>query len=260
LTLSRITSAFIFGIFIIYLIIYSSNYAFSFFFTALWFVAIWEWSGLAFDIFYKKLLFNLLMDLLLVLSIFFSTYDIYITTYFSLIPWILFFMSFYFYPFNINSLSIILLGPFLLFPSLFIIIYLHQLSTSYLLFLFLMVWANDVGSYFFGKLIGRVKLAPIISPNKTWEGAIGGFIFTLIASLILSLYFTLPILNFIILSSIISISSVIGDLSISMLKRNRGLKDTGIFLPSHGGILDRLDSTLAASVFFFIGLNFSGMI
>ena len=140
------------------------------------------------------------------------------------------------------------------------IIYLHELSAIYLLFLFIMVWANDVGSYFFGKLIGRIKLAPTISPNKTWEGAIGGFIFTLIASLILALFFPLPLLTSIIFSSIVSISSVLGDLSISMLKRNRGLKDTGVFLPSHGGILDRLDSTLAASIFFFIGLNFSGMI
>ena len=260
MTLSRIISAFIFGIFIIALIIYSSTFVFCFFFTALWLIAIWEWSGLAFDIFYKKLLFNLFMALFLLLSIFFNTYDIYIAAYFAFIFWILFFISFYFYPFHINSIVIALLCPFLLFPSLFIIIYLHELSAIYLLFLFIMVWANDVGSYFFGKLIGRIKLAPTISPNKTWEGAIGGFIFTLIASLILALFFPLPLLTSIIFSSIVSISSVLGDLSISMLKRNRGLKDTGVFLPSHGGILDRLDSTLAASIFFFIGLNFSGMI
>ena len=111
-----------------------------------------------------------------------------------------------------------------------------------------------------GKTIGKVKLACVISPNKTWEGAIGGSILALFVTFLSAIIFSLPLDIFIFLSLIVTFSSIIGDLFISMLKRNSGMKDTGNLLPSHGGILDRIDSILASSVFFFVGLDISGIL
>jgi len=126
-----------------------------------------------------------------------------------------------------------------------------------ILLLLIIIWAADVGAYFTGKFIGRTKLAQVISPNKTWEGAIGGVVLACAAALLLSHY--TPGLeaatgSLIILVAVTVLTSVGGDLFISMHKRTMKMKDSGKIFPGHGGILDRFDSLLAGVPFFALGL------
>ncbi len=113
-----------------------------------------------------------------------------------------------------------------------------------------LVWAMDVGGYFFGKRFGRRKLSPQISPNKSWEGFWGGALLALLVALVAA-NVVLPLQGvdmgvFAALGVAVSMISVLGDLAESMFKRQAGIKDSGALLPGHGGLLDRLDSTYAA--------------
>lgn len=113
-----------------------------------------------------------------------------------------------------------------------------------------LVWAMDVGGYFFGKQFGRHKLSPQISPNKSWEGFWGGALLAALVAIVAA-FFVLPLRGtpiwiFAALGVVVSMISVLGDLAESMFKRQAGIKDSGALLPGHGGLLDRLDSTYAA--------------
>lgn len=125
---------------------------------------------------------------------------------------------------------------------------------SFVVFLLLLIiWASDVGAYFAGKQFGRRKLAPTISPNKTWEGVYGGIALAIAASFLWSEYISglhIPMLALFTLSVLTTLTSVGGDLFISIHKRTVGMKDTGTIFPGHGGVLDRYDSLLAGAPFF----------
>lgn len=103
-----------------------------------------------------------------------------------------------------------------------------------------LVWACDSGAYFAGRFIGGPKLAPAISPSKTWSGLIGGICTALLSALVLRALFGLPI-ELVIATPVLAIVSQLGDLFESSLKRRAGLKDSGTILPGHGGFMDRLD-------------------
>ena len=121
-----------------------------------------------------------------------------------------------------------------------------------------LVWIADIGAYFSGKKFGKNKLSPNISPGKTKEGLIGAVIATSLYTLLVSYYFDLDTERaalLILLSVIVTFISVSGDLYISFLKREAGLKDSGDILPGHGGMLDRVDSVLAAMPVFIVGFN-----
>jgi len=121
-----------------------------------------------------------------------------------------------------------------------------------------LVWIADIGAYFSGKKFGKNKLAPHISPGKTKEGLVGAVLATSVYTLLASYYFELDTdraVLLIMLSIILTFISVSGDLYISLLKREAGLKDSGNILPGHGGILDRIDSVLAAMPVFLLGFN-----
>lgn len=125
-----------------------------------------------------------------------------------------------------------------------------------ILFLMMMIWAADIGAYFAGRHFGGRKLAPQVSPGKTWAGVYGGLLSALIFSLLFVYSFTLIPLDavssgLLLVVALLTVSiSVVGDLTESMLKRNAGVKDSGKLLPGHGGVLDRIDSLLAALPFF----------
>jgi len=119
--------------------------------------------------------------------------------------------------------------------------------------LLLVIWASDVGAYFAGKQFGRHKLAPVISPKKTWEGVYGGMLLALAAAFLWSDFIAdlgIPAVSLLIMTALASLASIGGDLFISIHKRTVGLKDTGTIFPGHGGILDRYDSLLAGAPFF----------
>ncbi|MDP2453030.1 MULTISPECIES: phosphatidate cytidylyltransferase [unclassified Kaistella] len=109
-------------------------------------------------------------------------------------------------------------------------------------FLFVLIWSSDSFAYFTGKFLGKHKMAPKISPKKTWEGFAGGVFFTIILGYFIEQYYPDLRGNYIIVGLLVSIFGPLGDLVESQLKRNFGVKDSGNVIPGHGGILDRLDS------------------
>lgn len=122
--------------------------------------------------------------------------------------------------------------------------------------LFAIIWSSDVFAYLVGSMIGKTRLFERISPNKSWEGSIGGLVFALLAAYILSLiYADLTLVQWMVMALIIVVTGSIGDLVESMLKRIAGVKDTGTLLPGHGGVLDRFDATIFATPFVFVYIN-----
>ena len=117
------------------------------------------------------------------------------------------------------------------------------------LFLFLVVWASDIGAYMAGRAFGGPKLAPAISPNKTWSGAVGGLVSALIVGGGCALAFTpaASVLAIAVVVTLVSVASILGDLLESAIKRHFKVKDTSSLIPGHGGLLDRLDGVLAAA-------------
>jgi phosphatidate cytidylyltransferase len=121
-----------------------------------------------------------------------------------------------------------------------------HLSTKLLAFFFLIGMGADVGAYYVGKNFGKRKLIPKVSPNKTWEGAIGGLILSSIFAAAASLWFfpELPVKFSIPLAIVLTVIGILGDLAESAMKRGSNVKDAASILPGHGGLLDRLDSLL----------------
>ena len=140
----------------------------------------------------------------------------------------------------------VLIGALVLLPAWLALIQLRHIGWLTLLVVMALVWLVDSVAYFTGRAWGRNKLAPAISPGKTWEGAIGGGLAVVICGVALAGYLPAriagnPILLILLLLGLAAIS-IIGDLFESMLKRQAGLKDSSNLLPGHGGILDRIDS------------------
>ena len=131
-------------------------------------------------------------------------------------------------------------------------------SNSYnpfpILLIFILIWISDTMSYFFGSYFGNTKMGIKVSPNKTWEGFIGGFICSLIFSIVSFSYIQeiYPFWKTISLGILIPIFGLIGDIYQSKLKRMAGVKDSGSLLPGHGGIFDRLDSAMGVSYVSFL--------
>ena len=124
-------------------------------------------------------------------------------------------------------------------------------------FVFLLIfstWASDTFAFAVGKMMGKVKLCPAISPGKTREGAIGGFVGTLAVAIIFSLIFKFSVLHALAIGVIIGIMAPLGDLVESILKRVCGVKDSGNIIPGHGGVLDRFDSLLFAAPAMYVYL------
>lgn len=128
------------------------------------------------------------------------------------------------------------------------------------LWLLLLVFAADIGAFFAGRRWGRHKLAPRVSPGKTWEGAAGGLGAVALVAMAGSLHFGIPVAIGVLFGCAVGIFSIIGDLTESMFKRAAGLKDSGSLLPGHGGVLDRIDSVTAAAPLYALGLFGSGVI
>ncbi|HEY8220281.1 MAG TPA: phosphatidate cytidylyltransferase [Methylobacter sp.] len=125
------------------------------------------------------------------------------------------------------------------------------------LYFLVLIWAADITAYFAGKKFGKTQLAPDISPGKTVQGMYGALIAGGVCAIVLSLIYGFPWMvasDFVMLSVLTVLVSIYGDLFFSVVKRQRGVKDTGSILPGHGGILDRIDSLIAAIPFFYAGI------
>ena len=134
--------------------------------------------------------------------------------------------------------------------------YKDAFSPKLLLGSFIIVWVNDTFAYLIGKNFGKQKLFPSISPKKTVEGFLGGLLFSCIASYFIATFTeTLSFNNWLILAVIISVIGTIGDLIESKFKRQANVKDSGVIMPGHGGLLDRFDSIILAAPFIYLFLR-----
>ncbi len=165
---------------------------------------------------------------------------------------------------SLTGISGLLVGAVVLFPTWLAMVQLRTLGAGVLLGIFAVVWMADVAAYFSGKKFGKHKLAPSISPGKTWEGAIGAGVGVLIYGLVIRQVFSLELMSlplWILASLGVTAISIIGDLYESLLKRKAGIKDSSNILPGHGGVLDRIDSLTSTlpvvALFWLVMTNFS---
>lgn len=150
-----------------------------------------------------------------------------------------------------------ILGMLVLAIAWYALSHLNAQSVGYVLYIIGLVAVADIGAYFTGKRLGKVKLAPELSPGKTREGAYGALVLGSVWAIVGALVFQLSMgqsLAFVLLSLVVVVMSIAGDLFESMVKREAGVKDSGQILPGHGGILDRIDGLLAALPIFTLGL------
>ena len=154
----------------------------------------------------------------------------------------------------------LLMGLLVLIPTWVALVYVRQQEAGawLVLLLMLIVAMADSGGYFAGKRFGKHKLAPAVSPGKTWEGFSGGLIANCLLATVLSVSLEVDLLLMLVLVVPTSLISVLGDLLESMLKRHAGIKDSGVILPGHGGILDRVDGVTAAAPVFALALLGTG--
>lgn len=159
----------------------------------------------------------------------------------------------------LNSKSVIgVMGILTIVPCWLALNYLRaeEYGLYIILFIFALIWGADTVAYFVGRKWGKTKLAPLVSPGKSVQGAVGALIYAAVLTIIAGLFTdTIPIVLFsaVMLSVVTVVFSIVGDLFESMLKREVGLKDSGAILPGHGGLLDRIDSLTAAAPVYVFG-------
>ncbi|RDI41802.1 phosphatidate cytidylyltransferase [Aquicella lusitana] len=235
--------------------------AFCFLTAVITLAAAWEWSHLIqIKTFPGQVFYFFLIGLLLLVALLIPAPAIFLLAF---TWWLLAVLLIYFYPrgrerWGHSRFLRGLMGCFVLVPCWAAInfIRIQQDGIYILLFLFVLIWGADSSAYFAGKQWGKHKLAPLVSPGKTIEGLIGAIIFTLLvagAALWLTATPQYLWLWSVALSLLTVLFSVVGDLFESMLKRLADLKDSGTFLPGHGGLLDRIDSLTAAAPVFSLG-------
>ena len=154
----------------------------------------------------------------------------------------------------------LLAGAFVLFPAWIALVSIHEREPHghwWTLLALVIVWAADIGAYFSGRTFGKRKLAPQISPGKTWAGAYGalvaGVLVTLLGGWLLDVRGA-PLLGLAVLALLTVAASIVGDLIESLMKRHAQVKDSGTLIPGHGGLMDRLDSVFAALPVFAAGM------
>lgn len=219
-------------------------------------VGVWEWSGfLGMKSNVGRYVYVAIIAALMALAV--SVFDVY--TYqvlqVAFLWWFVAFIWTFFFPTPIPAAIRWICGALVLVPLYVALLALYKLSPQFLLFSLIIVWAADMGAYFAGKQFGRVKLAPAISPGKTWEGVLGGIAMVAALSLAWAHYADLQVSVVLPFCLAVGALSVVGDLTVSMFKRTAGVKDSGSLFPGHGGALDRVDSVAAAAPLFALGLN-----
>jgi phosphatidate cytidylyltransferase len=174
----------------------------------------------------------------------------------SALAWIIF------APHRVAPWSAGLAGVLALVPAWLALVRLLDLphGAQWVLFTLLLVWGADIGAYFAGHRFGRIRLAPEVSPGKTWEGVLGGMALSAVVAVAGSAWFALPLYSFVPLCLAAVAFSIVGDLTESLLKRFAGVKDSGTLFPGHGGVMDRIDSVTGAAPVLFFGLTMLGVI
>ena len=270
----RIMTALVLLPVVVLLILYLPTPAFALLWAVVLNLAAWEWSALArLSSSVSRIIWLLLIDVALLAL--WSNIDIHsITDMVTLLAagfWVLVIVSLLFdLTHRMEGLSStayravsMVTGLFVIVPAWQALVLLHKSQTSSVLLVFCLVWAADSGAYFAGRRFGKRKLAPSISPGKSWEGVIGGLLLSLILVYAWSVMAGMPQAEqkaFIIIAMIAVMVSIYGDLLESVFKRVSGIKDSGQLLPGHGGAMDRLDSITAAGPIFVAGYLIKDML
>ena len=215
----------------------------------------------------KQMLYKILFSILLIVSVYccWIFYDVWFWTAMGM--WCLVVIAMMTFPRSQKLWghpSIVAVVCLILLPLVFVSmsrIYIAPQGQDWMIYLLFLVWATDTGGYFIGKRWGKHRLIPQVSPGKTVEGTLGGFFLAMFVAGIGRFWFAPSVglnhgLTWFVFAGVVFGIAVLGDLLISMLKRRVQLKDTGSLIPGHGGVLDRLDSLIAAAPFFYAGLHF----
>lgn len=174
--------------------------------------------------------------------------------------WFVAFIWTMFFPTPIPLFVRVIVGVLVLVPMFLALIVLYRIGPLFLLSALLIVWAADAGAFFAGKQFGRVKLAPSISPGKTWEGVLGGLLAVALLAVAVAQWSDTSLAVLLPFCLAVAALSIVGDLTVSMFKRTAGVKDSGTLFPGHGGVLDRVDSVAAAAPLFVLGLRWLDLV
>ena len=219
----------------------------------------WEWSaflghsGSAVRVAYVAIIAALLAAVTLLDVSVVRVFQLALAWWLAALGWI------FFFPTPIPAVVRWISGALVLVPLYLAMILLYQAAPELLLVALLIVWVADTGAFFAGKFLGRVKLAPDISPGKTWEGVIGGLAAVVVLVLLRTTWADTDLAVMIPFCLAVASLSIVGDLTVSMFKRTAGLKDSGSLFPGHGGVLDRIDSISAAAPLFALGVSWVGL-
>lgn len=248
-------------------------------------VSAWEWAGLSGFVHWKQRLIYVALFLGVVITVQYLTHIAYVplTIDVAALPdlaptavlmqaavvfWLFALLAIITYPGSERiwgyRITRALLGPLLLLPAWAGVVLLKQQHPGGLLVLWVVaiIALADIGAYFAGITFGKHKLAPLVSPGKSWEGVAGGLLANVVFAGVLSFYLGLSAEEFfmlVIVHALVTVASVIGDLFESMVKRHQGVKDSGTLLPGHGGVLDRIDGWMAAVPVFTLAYLVSAM-
>jgi phosphatidate cytidylyltransferase len=176
--------------------------------------------------------------------------------------WLTAFMWIAFAPGRVTPWAAGVAGVLALVPAWLALVWLRLAPPhgQWVLFTLILVWVADIGAFFAGRRFGRIRLAPAVSPGKTWEGVLGGVALSALIAIGGSAWFHVSLAVFLPLCLATVAFSVIGDHTESLLKRFAGIKDSGTVFPGHGGVMDRFDSLTGAAPVLLLGLSLLGVV
>ncbi len=230
---------------------------------ALWLAGAWEWAGLARLQAVQRAVYVIVVAACMAGSFALGSAAGGPVLVVALVGWALALLALLTYPHRFAMPTVVAAGLVVLLPSWLLLAHVHgsePLGRGLAMTVLAIVWAADVGAYAVGRRLGRVKLAPAVSPGKTWEGVSGGVLLGSLAAWAAAELLGVPAGAMVAVGIATALISVVGDLTVSMFKRNVGLKDTGALLPGHGGVMDRIDSLTAAVPVFMLGLKLAGIL
>lgn len=263
----RIATALILIPVVLWVVLFSSNDVFIAFFGLIAVLAAWEWSRLAgYKTSEVRVIYAMVVALLLALSVSVPLAYAQGLLFLAVLFWVSVSVLLVLYPQQIMSRAVS--GPILLVLGAVILLATHVAlyrlravgldGPERVMYLLMLIWIADSAAYFVGRKFGRRRLAALISPKKSIEGALGGLLACAVFAVFAGAYFSWHgkmLLGFVLVSVWVAAISISGDLFESLIKRKAGVKDSGNLLPGHGGVLDRIDSLMAAAPCFLIGLQ-----
>lgn len=229
---------------------------------ALWLAGAWEWAGLAQMQAAQRAVYVVVIAACMAGLFALGTAAGVPALAVALVGWALALLALLTYPHRFAMPTVVASGFVVLLPSWLLLAQVHGTEPAgrgLAMTVLVIVWAADVGAYAAGRQFGRVKLAPAVSPGKTWEGVSGGVLLAAVAAWAAAQLLEVPAGAMVAIGIATALISVVGDLTVSMFKRNVGVKDTGALLPGHGGVMDRIDSLTAAVPVFMLGLKLAGL-